>query len=99
LYNLTDLFVFPSLYEGFGLPVLEALACGTKVISSNSSSIPEVGGDVVRYFDPYNIKEIASKIEDGLNQKYDSKIVEKWLQNFKWGTTTKRHLNILNNIK
>ena len=98
LYNLADLFIFPSLYEGFGLPVLEALSCGTNVICSNSSSIPEVGGDVVEYFNPYNIEEIANKIEDGLNQKYDGKTVEKWLKNFKWQITTEKHLKILEKI-
>ncbi len=45
LYNLADLFVFPSLYEGFGLPPLEALACGTPVITSDASSLPEVVGE------------------------------------------------------
>jgi glycosyltransferase involved in cell wall biosynthesis len=44
LYSLADLFVFPSLYEGFGLPLLEAMGCGTAVLSSNSSSLPEVAG-------------------------------------------------------
>lgn len=97
LYNLTDLFIFPSLYEGFGLPVLEALACGTKVICSNSSSIPEVGGDVVEYFDPYNVEEIANKIDEELNKIHNSKNVEKWLENFKWSLTTTKHLKILDN--
>jgi glycosyltransferase involved in cell wall biosynthesis len=47
-------FVFPSLYEGFGLPPLEAMACGTPVVSSNASSLPEVCGDAARYFDPHD---------------------------------------------
>lgn len=89
LYNLADLFVFPSLYEGFGLPVLEALACGTNVICSNSSSIPEVGGNVVEYFDPYSIEEMANKIEEGLNKNFDCELVQERLKNFKWEKTFK----------
>ena len=89
LYNLSDLFVFPSLYEGFGLPVLEALACGTKVICSNSSSIPEVGGDVVEYFDPYNIEDMKNKIQNNINKENESQAILKWLENFKWEKTVK----------
>lgn len=53
-YNLADLFVFPSLYEGFGIPPLEAMACGTPVVCSNNSSLPEVVGDAALTFDPYD---------------------------------------------
>lgn len=60
LYNGASLFVFPSLYEGFGLPVLEAMACGTPVITSNISSLPEVAGDAALLVDPYNVDEIAA---------------------------------------
>lgn len=61
-YNSAELFVMPSLYEGFGLPVLEAMACGCPVVSSNSSSLPEVGGNSVLYFNPESPEEIAEKI-------------------------------------
>ena len=59
LYNGADLFVFPSLYEGFGLPPLEAMACGTPVVTSNSSSLPEVVGDAAIMVDPYDVDAIA----------------------------------------
>jgi glycosyltransferase involved in cell wall biosynthesis len=59
LYSGASLFVFPSLAEGFGLPLLEAMACGVRCITSNSSSLPEVGGDVVDYVDPLNDGELA----------------------------------------
>lgn len=59
LYSMAQSLVFASLYEGFGLPVLEAMACGCPVITSRSTSIPEVGGDSVFYVDPYNVDDIA----------------------------------------
>ena len=59
LYNGADLFIYPSLYEGFGLPVLEAMACGIPVITSNVSSLPEVAGDAAFLVDPYSVEEIA----------------------------------------
>jgi glycosyltransferase involved in cell wall biosynthesis len=62
LYSAATLAVTPSVYEGFGLPVLEAMACGTPVLSSRSSSLPELGGDAACYFDPYDVEEMASTI-------------------------------------
>lgn len=62
LYRSAKVFVYPSLYEGFGLPPLEAMACGTPVISSNTSSIPEVVGDAGLLVDPYRPDEIARAI-------------------------------------
>jgi len=69
LYNAAKLFVYPSLYEGFGLPLVEAMACGTPVIASNVSSIPEVVGDAGILFDPYNEEEILDSIKIVLNDK------------------------------
>ena len=59
LYRLADVFVFPSLYEGFGLPPLEAMASGTPVITSNVSSLPEVVGDAALLIDPHEPEAIA----------------------------------------
>jgi glycosyltransferase involved in cell wall biosynthesis len=59
VYRLASVFVFPSLYEGFGLPPLEAMACGTPVITSNVSSLPEVTGDAALLVDPYSAEAIA----------------------------------------
>jgi glycosyltransferase involved in cell wall biosynthesis len=59
LYNGASLFAFPSLYEGFGLPVLEAMACGAPVVTSNTSSLPEVAGDAAILVDPLNVEQIA----------------------------------------
>jgi glycosyltransferase involved in cell wall biosynthesis len=63
VYRLAAVFVFPSLYEGFGLPPLEAMACGTPVIASNVSSLPEVTGDAALLVDPRSADEIAAAIE------------------------------------
>jgi glycosyltransferase involved in cell wall biosynthesis len=62
LYQNAFVFVFPSLYEGFGLPVLEAMTCGTPVVTSNTSSLPEVAGDAALLVDPLNISMIADTI-------------------------------------
>jgi glycosyltransferase involved in cell wall biosynthesis len=63
LYRGAELFVYPSLHEGFGLPVLEALACGTAVITSRTSSLPEVGGEAARYVDPLDTGDIRRALE------------------------------------
>jgi alpha-1,3-rhamnosyl/mannosyltransferase len=63
LYSGAQLFVFPSLVEGFGLPVLEAMACGTAVACAHSSSLPEVGGEAAAYFDPTNVQQMAEVLQ------------------------------------
>jgi len=62
LYSAATAFVFPSLYEGFGLPVLEAMACGTPVVCANTSSLPEVAGEAAVYFDPTNVNQVAEAL-------------------------------------
>jgi glycosyltransferase involved in cell wall biosynthesis len=74
LYGSADLFVYPSSYEGFGLPVLESMACGTPVITSNVSSLPEVVGDTGLTVSPKNSIELSEAIErvysnDGLREQ------------------------------
>jgi glycosyltransferase involved in cell wall biosynthesis len=66
MYRLAGVFVFPSLYEGFGLPPLEAMASGTPVVTSNVSSLPEVAGDAAVLVDPYQPEAIADGIENVL---------------------------------
>ncbi|MBC7240010.1 MAG: glycosyltransferase family 4 protein, partial [Chloroflexi bacterium] len=62
LYQGADVFAFPSLYEGFGIPVLEALACGTPVVTSNTSSMPEAAGDAALLVDPTDVEAIAEAL-------------------------------------
>ena len=90
-YNLADLFVLPSLYEGFGLPVLEAFACGTPVACSNTSSLPEVGGNVAKYFAPKSAESIARTLENSINDKgkYDKEILD-WVSKFTWESSARQ---------
>ncbi len=62
LYNAATLAAMPSVYEGFGLPVLEAMACGTPVVSSDASCLPEIGGSAARYFDPRDVEAMAEAL-------------------------------------
>ena len=63
LYGAADLFVYPTLYEGFGLPPLEAMACGTPVICSDTSSLPEVVGDAAITVDPTSVEELTVEMK------------------------------------
>ncbi len=69
VYGAATIAVMASVYEGFGLPVLEAMACGTPVVSSNAASLPELGGDVARYFDPLNVDEMTATLDTVLNDE------------------------------
>lgn len=71
LYQKARCLFFPSLYEGFGLPLLEGLACGLPAACSNTSSLPEVGGELAHYFDPYNVEEMADSLYKVLSEPMD----------------------------
>jgi len=102
LYNEAKLFVFPSFYEGFGLPVLEAMACGTPVITSNLSSLPEVGGDAVLYCDPYSVEDIRQKIEQVLSdatlQEQMSKKGLTRAKEFSWEKSAQEHIRVFEEV-
>lgn len=94
LYSAADLFAFPSLYEGFGIPVLEAQACGAPVLTSKCSSLPEVGGEGAFYVDPYDIESISDGIRAVLTDSVLSKnLVRQGLRNvkrFSWESSARR---------
>ena len=69
LYSKARAFVFPSLYEGFGIPILEAFACGCPALLSNRSSLPEVGGDAANYFDPESVSSLAEILNEVIENK------------------------------
>lgn len=69
LYHFASLFCYPSLYEGFGLPLLEAFACGCPVAASSTSSIPEVAGDAAEYFDPSSTDSMSTAMERVLSDR------------------------------
>lgn len=95
-YHLAELVVVPSFYEGFGFPLLEAMATGTPVVSSNTSSLPEIGGDAPVYIDPHDVEDMAEGIERALT---DSELRvgmrERGLRraaDFSWETTARSYV-------
>ena len=102
LYNKAKIFVYPSLFEGFGIPPLEAQACGTPVICSNVTSLPEVGGDSVLYCDPYDVNDIADKIMLLLEDKsLQNELIQKGYENlerFSWEKSAKKIIDIIEGI-
>jgi glycosyltransferase involved in cell wall biosynthesis len=98
LYSAADLFVFPSLYEGFGLPALEAMACGTPVVASNASSLPEVVGEVGLLVDPHDVGGLAAAMERTLaDERLRAEMRAKGLERaraFTWEKTARETLRV-----
>lgn len=104
LYHLCKAYVFPSFYEGFGLPVLEAFACDKPLICSDKSSLPEVAGkDNAVFFNPYDIDDMAEKILKVLHDKeLQQKLIEngqKRLKDFNWRKMAEETLEIYKNTQ
>jgi glycosyltransferase involved in cell wall biosynthesis len=99
LYSAADLFSFPSLFEGFGMPILEAMACGNPVTCSNVSAMPEVVGDAGLLFDPYSEEDIGSTMErmltdENLKQRCIREGIERSRQ-FTWANTARKTLEVI----
>ena len=97
LYSGAKAFIYPSLYEGFGLPVLEALSCGCSVITSNCSSLPEVGGKAALYVDPENINSISQAMTAVLKLNLREKSLKQAKQ-FSWEKTARETLKVYQEV-
>lgn len=102
LYTASDFFVYPSLFEGFGLPVLEAMACKTPVITSDTTSLAEIAGDSAYTVDPEKPEEIGTAIEkfyesEETRKRYVSKGYEK-AKMFRWSNAAQETVNFLENV-
>jgi glycosyltransferase involved in cell wall biosynthesis len=102
LYAAADLFVYPSLYEGFGLPPLEAMACGTPVVTSDTTSIPEVVGDAAVRVDPLNVDGLAGAMVEVLTSpEQRGGLIERGLQRaaqFTWEATARATLGVYEEV-
>ncbi len=106
LYSNAEVFVYPSFYEGFGFPILEAMACGAPVICSNTSSMPEVGGDAALYIDPtqkdQGVQNIQSYLEQLLGQSKELENLRtkslKQAKNFSWKNCAQKTLELYQSI-
>lgn len=102
IYEQATCLVYPSLYEGFGLPILEAMQFKCPVICSQVSSMPEVGGNAVEYFDPHNYESLLESIKRILyEQSYKDKLIDLGLQRskmFSWDNCAKKTLEVYNKI-
>lgn len=102
LYNAATLFIMPSIYEGFGLPILEAMSCGCPVVTSKEGSISEIVGKACRYVDPYSIVYIA----EGISEVFNNLILQKKLseegiiqsRKFTWKKTAEKTMEVYRSV-
>ncbi len=101
-YNLAELFVFPSLYEGFGMPVLEAMACKTPVIIANAGALPEVAGDAAMHVDPQDVDGLAKAMhtvlaDSGLRTTLEKKGIARAKQ-FVWTESAQKTMDVYRDV-
>ncbi|MBZ0293717.1 MAG: glycosyltransferase family 4 protein [Anaerolineae bacterium] len=102
LYSAASCFAFPSLYEGFGLPILESMRCGTPVVTSNVSSLPEVAGDAALAVNPYDVEAIAAAINQCVSDStIRTQLVERGYiqaENFTWERSARQLVRIYESL-
>jgi len=102
VYRKAEIFVFPSIYEGFGFPLLEAMASGVPSIAARSSSLPEVGADAALYFDPSNARELEGAIEQLLKDRglCEELIArgKRRVAEFRWDVTAEQTLTVMRKV-
>ena len=102
LYSMAEIFVYPSIYEGFGLPVLEAMSCGTPVITCDNSSLPEVGGEAALYISPDSVSDLTNKIMSLISDEKlkikTSKESIKQAAKFSWKKTAQRTAEVFKQL-
>jgi glycosyltransferase involved in cell wall biosynthesis len=102
IYSQAEMFLYPSLRESFGIPILEAMACGVAVVTANTSSMPEIAKESAEYCNPFNPESIAAAIEIFQeNKEYKNKMALKGIDRsnlFSWTNNAKQTLDIYNNL-
>jgi len=102
VYAGADLMVMPSFIEGFGLPVLEAMACGAPVVCSRAASLPEVAGHAAEFFEPSSVDDLAEAIERVLSSpERQAELRQKGLERakqFSWGECARRHCEVYRRV-
>lgn len=102
VYNLATIYCQPSLYEGFGLPLIESFACGTPVVAARTQALVEVGSDAALYFDPQSVNELADVLKNTLkNHKLSKELISKGFKrakDFSWEKCAKETLNVYTTI-
>ena len=95
IYNLASVYCQASFAEGFGLPVLEAMACGTQVAISNTHSLSEIAGSAAEYFDPNNVSDISKALQKAIDNKFN---VAAQAKKFSWEKTATQTLEAYRDI-